>query len=79
MTCIELQTIIAKECGCETAKLDNLYAAVLSIQTTSVESERCFSASGLFITNFRTRMSDETFDSLTQLRSYFSTHKNIPE
>ena len=47
-----------------------------SIPQTSVESERAFSAAGLFITKIRSRLGDDTLDSLCFLKSYFRQLKN---
>ena len=38
---------------------------------TSVESERAFSAAGLFITKLRTRLSVKNIDALCFLRNYY--------
>ena len=51
--------------------LDMLYNDLLSIVPSSVESERCFSSAGRFVTKFRCRMSDNTLDNLVMLRHYF--------
>ena len=42
-----------------------------TIQPTSVESERAFSAAGLFCTKKRSRLNDETLDALCLLRAHF--------
>ena len=41
-----------------------LYKALLSIKPTSVQSERAFSAAGLFLTKLRMNMKDQTLDRL---------------
>jgi hypothetical protein len=51
--------------------LNLLYQALLTIPPTSVEAERAFSASGLFLTKLLSRLSDETLCKVTMLRSYF--------
>ena len=53
------------------ATLEKLYLALCSIPATSVESERAFSAVGLFITKLRSSLGDTTIDALLTLRSHF--------
>ena len=43
---------------------------------TSIVSERAFSATGLFITRIRSRLADDTLDSLCYLGNYFKNQKN---
>ena len=43
-----------------------------TIQPTSVESERVFSAAGLFLTKLRSRMSDITIDMLLFMKARLS-------
>ena len=47
------------------------YDALKTIAPTSVESERSFSAAGLICTKIRTRLNDETIDTLCFLKAYF--------
>ena len=51
--------------------LKNAYDALLSIQPTSVEAERAFSAAGYLCSKIRSRMGDKTLDTLCFLRYYF--------
>lgn len=51
--------------------LEKAYQALLCIEPTSVESERCFSASGRFCTKIRSRLGDEILSDLTFLRAHF--------
>ena len=51
--------------------LEKLYQALCSIPATSVESERAFSAVGLFVTKLRSNLGDKSIDSLLFLRSHF--------
>ena len=54
-----------------TEKMSKLKTALLSIPPTSVESERAFSAAGLFMTKLRCRMLPQTLNMFCFLRSYF--------
>ena len=57
--------------GEKTEKLKKLEAALYTVQPSSVESERAFSAAGLFLTKLRCSMSDKTFDRYCFLKTYF--------
>ena len=57
--------------GDMTEKMSKLKTALLSIPPTSVESERAFSAAGLFMTKLRCRMLPQTLNMFCFLRSYF--------
>lgn len=57
--------------GQRTYNLQILHKALLSIQPTSVESERAFSAAGLFITKLRSRLSDKSVNAMCVLRDHF--------
>ena len=50
--------------GIRPANLQTLYEALLTIQPTSVDAERSFSACGLFVTKLRSRLHDSTIDAL---------------
>ena len=56
--------------------LQNTYTFLKTIQTTSVESERGFSASGNIITKLRSYLEDETLDALCFLKAFFKKEKN---
>ena len=55
--------------------LGNLYDALLTIQPTSVEAERAFSAMNIFVTKFRTCLDDKTVNALCFLREYFKKNE----
>ena len=55
--------------------LENVYKALLTIKPTSVESERAFSAMGLFCTKLRNRLNDDTLNSLVMMRQYYLAQK----
>jgi hypothetical protein len=57
--------------------LERLYLALSSIPATSVESERAFSAVGLFVTKLRSNLSDRSIDSLLTLRSHFKREERL--
>ena len=67
--------MVQKECevfeasGIRLANLQTLYEALLTIQPTSVEAERSFSACGLFVTKLRSRLHDSTIDALRFIRN----------
>ena len=54
-----------------TASLELLFNALETIPPTSVESERVFSAAGLFVTRILFRMSDDLLDTLCFLKAHF--------
>ena len=60
-----------RKTGTLSKNLNLVLEALNSIPPTSVESERAFSAAGLFITKIRSRLGDDTLDSLCFLKSYF--------
>ena len=47
-----------------TENLEKLYNALLSVQPTSVESERVFSAAGLYLTKMRSSLSKNSIKSM---------------
>ena len=67
--------MVQKECevfeasGRRPANLQHLYEALLTIQPTSEEAERAFSAYGLFVTKLRSRLHNSTVDALCFIRN----------
>ena len=57
--------------GVQGKYLQQVYDLLLTIQPTSVESERAFSAAGSILNKLRCRMDDKTLDALCFLRGYF--------
>ena len=53
--------------------LAQIFRTLKAIPPTSVEAERSFSAAGLFLTKLRSRLNDESLDTLCLLRHYFMT------
>ena len=54
-----------------TPNLTMLFDALKTIRPTSIESERAFSALGLFVTKIRSRLSCKAVDMLSFLKSYY--------
>jgi len=55
--------------------LKMVYNFLLTIPPTSVDAERAFSAAGVLCTKFRSRLNDETVDSLCFLRGFFQQNE----
>jgi hypothetical protein len=68
---ISKEMLVFEATGKRTSNLDLLFHAFETIPPTSVESERAFSAAGLFVTKIRSRMSDDLLDTLCFLKAYF--------
>ena len=67
----QLQEIaVLESTGNRPSSLEKIYNAMLSLPPSSIEAERSFSAAGLFVTNLRTSLNDDTVDNLCFLRSY---------
>lgn len=58
-------------CGSKPETVQNLYDALLTIRPTSVESERVFSITGIFVNKIRNRLSDESINAYSVLKTYF--------
>jgi hypothetical protein len=76
LSSIKKEMAVYELTGSRPSSLEKLYQALLTIPPTSVEAERVFSATGLFITKLRTRLDDNTVDKLCFLRSYFQSKKD---
>ena len=61
--------------GQQITNIDLLLDALKSISPTSVESERSFSAAGLFVTKLRTRLSDRSVDKLCLLKCHYRSQQ----
>ena len=59
--------------GKRTPNLDLLYNALIRIPPTSIESERAFSALGLFVTKLRSRLSSSSINMLSFLKAYYKS------
>jgi hypothetical protein len=51
--------------------LEKAFDYLVTIKPTSVESERAFSAAGLFCSKIRSRLNDESLDALCFLKAHF--------
>ena len=69
-TSIKAEMAVYESSGKRGRCLDQVYNYLLSIPPTSVEAERAFSSAGGLCTKLRSRLSDETMDTLCFLR-YF--------
>lgn len=58
-----------------TEKLSLLLKALMSIKPTSIDSERVFSTSTVFLTKYRASLSDKSINALSVLKSYFQKNK----
>ena len=65
--------------GEKSENLKKLETALNTIQVSSVESERAFSAAGLFLTKLRCRTADATLDRRCFLKVYFRNKKKLDE
>ena len=57
--------------------LNKLFIALQSIPPTSVESERAFSITGQFATKLRTKLADNTLNSLVFLKASYKKESKI--
>ena len=68
----EIGLFIATDGMKKTTAICELASCISTIPPTSVEAERTFSASGLFLTKLRSRLSDKSLDTLISLKFYFA-------
>ena len=62
--------------GTKSKNLSLVDQALSSIPATSVEAERAFSAIELFITKLRSRLNENSVDSLMVLKAFFKSENN---
>ena len=72
---IKTEMSIFQSTGVRGRCLELVYSYLMSIPPTSVEAERAFSAAGLQCTKIRSRLNDDTLDTLCFLRTYYRNHK----
>lgn len=65
--------------GKRTSRLELIFNCLKTIKPTSTDSERCFSVSGDFCTKKRTRLTDNSLNSLVILKYYFLHMKDYIE
>lgn len=66
------------ECGGNRGKvLEDIYRYLITIQPSSVQSERVFSIAGGFCSKVRSKLSDDSLNALVFLKSYFTKEKSI--
>ena len=56
----------------KTQTINELHQALYTIPPTSLEADRVFYASGLFLTKLRSKLTDHTIDMLVFLKFYFA-------
>lgn len=59
--------------GKKTENIQKFFDALLTIRPTSVESERVFSLTGILVTKLRNRLSDESINAISVLKTHFKT------
>lgn len=72
LNAIKAEMALHESTGSRGRCLETVYSYLLTIPPTSVEAERAFSAAGVFNTQLRSRLSDDSIDTLCFLRAYYS-------
>jgi len=75
LAAVKTEMAVLESTGTRSRLLQQIYDWLLSIPPTSVEAERAFSAAGLLCSKIRSRLEDNTLDSLCFLRSYCAPAK----
>jgi len=75
LAAVKTEMAVLESTGTRGRLLQQVYDWLLSIPPTSVEAERAFSAAGLLCSKIRSRLEDNTLDSLCFLRSYYTPAK----
>ena len=70
LKCIKQEMAVFENLGERPKTLEMLFKALMTISASSVESERAFSAAGLFVSKLRTSLSDNSVDMLCFMRSH---------
>ena len=68
---VKTEMILFENGGLRGLHLQRCYELLITVQPTSVESERVFSSASSLATRIRSRLADSTLDSLVMLRSHF--------
>lgn len=75
MAAIKAEMALFSSSGTRGRCLQTAYSWLLTIPPTSVEAERAFSAAGIFCTKLRSRLSDNSIDTLCFLRAYYQKRR----
>ena len=78
MAAIKAEMALFSSSGARRRCLQTVYSWLLTIPPTSVEAERAFSAAGIFCTKLRSRLSDNSIDTLCFLRAYYQKRRYRP-
>lgn len=70
-TLIKIEMALFENGGLRGKYLQKAYDRLITIPPTSVESERVFSSAKYMCNHLRSRLSDETMDTLSFLRSHY--------
>ena len=70
-TLVKIEMALFENGGSRGKYLEIAYDSLRSIPPTSVESERVFSSSGYFCNHLRSKLSNQTLDTLSFLRSHY--------
>ncbi len=73
---IKKEMVLFENGGIRGRYLEGVYQALMTVQPTSVESERVFSAANYICSKIRSRLGDDVLDMLVFLRSQFRLEKN---
>ena len=71
-----IELALFESTGLRTPRLERLYKTMLALPPTSIEAERVFSLTGLFLNKLRNRLKNSTINELCFLKSYFLTYGN---
>lgn len=76
-TLVKIEMALYENGGSRGKYLNMAFNNLMSIPPTSVEAERAFSSSGYLCNHLRSRLSDESLDTLLFLRSYYKAHPKV--
>lgn len=69
--CVETELVLFLSTGTRGPILNRCYDSLKTIQATSAEAERSFSAAGNMVTKLRSRLGDDAISALSMMRHYF--------
>ena len=76
LAAIKTEMSVFETSGVRGRCLQLVYSYLLAIPPTSIEAERAFSAAGLLCTKVRSRLGDNTLDTLCFLRTFYRSRKS---